>query len=98
GLRDRDGRGALGARVLRGGLRRGGTGRLRAVRDDRPGVRAPGGGGPPDRRPVEGRARPRLEAANELRGSGPPDDPLRSRAARPALIRWGWRCLTPRRR
>ena len=28
-----------------------GLGRLRAVRDDRPGVRAPGRGRPPDRRP-----------------------------------------------
>ena len=43
------GEGPLGARMLRGRLRRGGAGRLRAVRDDRPGVRAPGGGRPPDR-------------------------------------------------
>ena len=35
--------------------------------------------------PGEGRARPRLEAADELRGADPPDDPRRSRAARAAL-------------
>ena len=50
--------------VLRGRLRRGRAGRLRAVRDDRPVVRAPGRGRSPDRRPGEGRARPRLEAAD----------------------------------
>ncbi len=50
GLRDRHWQGPLGARVLRGGLRRGRARRLRAVRDDRPRVRAPGRGRPPDRR------------------------------------------------
>ena len=99
GLRDRDRRGPLGARVLRGRLRRGRPGRLRAVRDDRPGVRAPGGGRPPDRRPGKGRARPRLEAADELRGADPADDARRPRAARGRAERDGrCRCSTPRRR
>ena len=46
---------------------------------DRPRLRAAGRGRPPDRRPVQGRARPRLEAADELRGADPPDDPRRPR-------------------
>ena len=80
GLRDRHRAGALGARMLRGGLRRGRAGRLRAVRRDRPRLRAAGRGRSPDRRPRQGRARPRLEARHELRGADPPDDPLRPRA------------------
>src|SRR5579884_3360413 len=81
GLRDRDRRGALGARVLPGRLRRGGAGRLRALRDDRPGVRAPRRGGPPDRGRLEGRARARLEAADELRAADQADDARGHRAA-----------------
>ena len=51
-----------------------GLGRLRAVRDDRPRVRAACRGRPSDRHPGKGRARSGLEAPDELRGTDPIDD------------------------
>ena len=66
-----------------------GLGDFEQLRDDRPGVRASGRGRPPDRRPRQGRPRPRLEAADELRGADPADDPRRPRAARAALSTMG---------
>src|SRR5947209_296754 len=74
GLRDRDRAGAFRARVLSDRLRRGGPRRLRALRGARPHVRAPGRGGPSDRRSLQGRPRPRLETAHVLRGADPADD------------------------
>ena len=49
---------------------------------------------------AQGRARPRLEAADELRGAHPPDDAraTSSCCAPSADARWPSRCSTPRRR
>src|SRR5262249_40877640 len=55
---------------------------LRAVRDDRPFVRAPGGGRPPDRKPRQGGERSRLGAGDELRGADKADDARRPGASR----------------
>ncbi len=89
---------ALRPRMLRGRLRGGRPRQLRAVRHDRPGVRPPGGGRPPDRRPGQGRARPRLGPEDELRGADPLDDTGRPRVADGALSEWAYRCSTPPRR
>src|SRR5262249_8119609 len=85
GLRGRDGRGPLRARVLSDRLRRGRAERLRAVREERPGVRPARRDRPPDRQPGQGRARARVEAAHLVRAADPPDDPLGPGVARPAL-------------
>ncbi len=58
-----------------------GLGDWEQLRRDRPGVPAPGRGRPAHRRLRQGRARPRLEAEDELRGAHPADDARGPRAA-----------------
>ena len=80
GLRDRHRRGPFGAGLRRDRVRPG-RHRARPSRGDRRVAEAPGRGRPSDRRRLEGQARARLGAADELRGADPADGRRRLRAA-----------------